>query len=98
MKLEASDNSLTLVDVANEKTIPILVPHSDASGFQSMVGLTLVKKFTRLKCSFVQKVNIDVDYTTSSQPLIARISRFTRTIVTSLPVAVNVQDFFRGRR
>ncbi|KAJ3896581.1 trafficking protein particle complex subunit 10 [Lentinula edodes] len=44
------------------------------------------------------KVVIEVDYITVSEPLITRSLRLTRVINTTLPVSVNVEDFFRGKR
>ncbi|KAJ3796702.1 trafficking protein particle complex subunit 10 [Lentinula aff. detonsa] len=42
------------------------------------------------------KVSIEVDYTTALEPSITRRLRLTRVISTTLPVSVNVEDFFRG--
>ncbi|KAJ4488048.1 trafficking protein particle complex subunit 10 [Lentinula aciculospora] len=44
------------------------------------------------------KVTINVDYITASEPSITRSLRLTRVINTTLPVSVNVEDFFRGDR
>ncbi|KAJ3845286.1 trafficking protein particle complex subunit 10 [Lentinula raphanica] len=44
------------------------------------------------------KVTIEVDYTTASELSISRSLRLTRVINTTLPVSVNVEDFFRGNR
>ncbi|KAF8831376.1 hypothetical protein HHX47_DHR1000473 [Lentinula edodes] len=44
------------------------------------------------------KVVIEVDYITVSEPSITRSLRLTRVINTTLPVSVNVEDFFRGKR
>jgi hypothetical protein len=46
----------------------------------------------------VQEVNIDIEYITTSEPSVVRALRLTRAVPTSLPIAVNVQDFFRGTR
>lgn len=45
-----------------------------------------------------QKVTIAVEYQTSSGSSATRNSTFRQVIATSLPVAVNVEDFFRGTR
>ncbi|KAF4615296.1 hypothetical protein D9613_003220 [Agrocybe pediades] len=44
------------------------------------------------------KVNIEVEYVTTDEPLITRIAHFSRVLITTLPVSVNVEDFFRGTR
>ncbi|KAH7923870.1 hypothetical protein BV22DRAFT_1113164 [Leucogyrophana mollusca] len=44
------------------------------------------------------KINIDVTYSTVEQPSITRTLRTSRVVTVSLPVAVNVEDFFRGKR
>ncbi|KAH9945954.1 trafficking protein particle complex subunit 10 [Epithele typhae] len=44
------------------------------------------------------KVTITVDYVTTSEQAITRTLRLNRMIATSLPVAINVEDFFRGTR
>ncbi|KAF8061615.1 trafficking protein particle complex subunit 10 [Lyophyllum atratum] len=44
------------------------------------------------------KIVTAVEYTTASEPLLARTIRMTRVVLTTLPVSVNVEDFFRGSR
>ncbi|KDQ60741.1 hypothetical protein JAAARDRAFT_172897 [Jaapia argillacea MUCL 33604] len=43
-------------------------------------------------------VYVDAEYLTASEPSTVRSLRLSRTVTTSLPVSVNVQDFFRGTR
>ena len=45
-----------------------------------------------------QKVNITVDYVTTAEPAITRTVHLPRVVLTTLPLAVNVEDFFRGTR
>lgn len=45
-----------------------------------------------------QKINIEVDYVTRQQPSLERKLFLTQVLSTTLPVSVNVQDFFRGSR
>jgi len=45
-----------------------------------------------------QKVHVNVEYVTSSNRKVTRTLGVTQIVATSLPVAVNVQDFFRGTR
>ena len=33
-----------------------------------------------------------------NEPSIIRISQFSRVLVTTLPISVNVEDFFRGKK
>ncbi|OBZ75937.1 Trafficking protein particle complex subunit 10 [Grifola frondosa] len=44
------------------------------------------------------RVNITVEYVTTAEPDITRTLRLSRIVATSLPVAINVEDFFRGTR
>ncbi|KAI0647217.1 trafficking protein particle complex subunit 10 [Trametes meyenii] len=44
------------------------------------------------------RVTITVEYTTTAEPDIPRTLRLSRVVPTSLPVAINVEDFFRGTR
>ncbi|KAI0093548.1 trafficking protein particle complex subunit 10 [Irpex rosettiformis] len=44
------------------------------------------------------KVNIHIDYVTSPEPEITRTLRLTRVVLISLPLTINVEDFFRGTR
>ncbi|KAI0341805.1 hypothetical protein BDW22DRAFT_1377071 [Trametopsis cervina] len=44
------------------------------------------------------KVNITVDYVTAHEPALTRTLRLTRVVLVSLPVTINVEDFFRGTR
>ncbi|PPQ67646.1 hypothetical protein CVT25_012674 [Psilocybe cyanescens] len=44
------------------------------------------------------KVNLEVEYFTANEPSITRTSYFSRVLITTLPISVNVEDFFRGTR
>ncbi|KAF7440398.1 hypothetical protein PC9H_000743 [Pleurotus ostreatus] len=44
------------------------------------------------------RVTIGVDYVTSSEPTVQRTMHGSNSMVTSLPLVINVQDFFRGTR
>ncbi|PPR03937.1 hypothetical protein CVT26_001142 [Gymnopilus dilepis] len=44
------------------------------------------------------KVNLEVEYATVDEPDINRIAHFSRVLITTLPISVNVEDFFRGTR
>ncbi|CDO72874.1 hypothetical protein BN946_scf185002.g59 [Trametes cinnabarina] len=44
------------------------------------------------------RVNITVEYVTTSEPDVTRSLRLSRVVPTALPVAINVEDFFRGTR
>ncbi|KAI0327179.1 hypothetical protein GY45DRAFT_1328000 [Cubamyces sp. BRFM 1775] len=44
------------------------------------------------------RVGIVVEYVTTSEPDITRTLSLSRVVATSLPVAINVEDFFRGTR
>ncbi|GLB35442.1 putative trafficking protein particle complex subunit 10, TRAPPC10 [Lyophyllum shimeji] len=44
------------------------------------------------------KIVTEVEYTTVPEPSLSRTIRMTRVVLTALPVAVNVEDFFRRSR
>ncbi|CAL1704950.1 unnamed protein product [Somion occarium] len=44
------------------------------------------------------RVNITVEYTTLVEPDVNRSLTLVRVVLTSLPLAINVEDFFRGTR
>lgn len=45
-----------------------------------------------------QKVNIDIEYVTHAVPSTTLTLSLMQGVATSLPIAVNVEDFFRGKR
>ncbi|KAJ7273596.1 trafficking protein particle complex subunit 10 [Mycena haematopus] len=44
------------------------------------------------------KVDVEVEYVTIAEPDITRTLHLARVVATTLPISVNVQDFFRGNR
>ncbi|KAF8212360.1 trafficking protein particle complex subunit 10 [Mycena galopus ATCC 62051] len=44
------------------------------------------------------KVDVEVEYVTVAEPNITRTLHLARVVATTLPISVNVQDFFRGSR
>ncbi|OCH95045.1 hypothetical protein OBBRIDRAFT_788779 [Obba rivulosa] len=44
------------------------------------------------------RVDVVVDYVTTSEPNVTRTLKVTRIVPTALPVAINIEDFFRGTR
>ncbi|KAF7338390.1 hypothetical protein MVEN_02064700 [Mycena venus] len=44
------------------------------------------------------KVDVEVEYVTVAEPDITRTLHLARVVATTLPISVNVQDFFRGNR
>ncbi|KAJ6547447.1 trafficking protein particle complex subunit 10 [Mycena capillaripes] len=44
------------------------------------------------------KIDVEVEYVTVAEPNITRTLHLTRVVATTLPISVNVQDFFRGNR
>ncbi|KAF9452305.1 hypothetical protein P691DRAFT_805187 [Macrolepiota fuliginosa MF-IS2] len=44
------------------------------------------------------RINIEAEYVTKEQPSLERKLFLTRVLFTTLPISVNVQDFFRGSR
>ncbi|KAH9180489.1 trafficking protein particle complex subunit 10 [Lactarius sanguifluus] len=76
--LECAEDCISLVDLAENSEISVLIPHSDASAYHTMQITILATYGTKLG--------------TGAERSLSHSSR----VPVSLPVAVNVQDFFRG--
>ncbi|KAH9048160.1 trafficking protein particle complex subunit 10 [Lactarius hengduanensis] len=76
--LECAEDCISLVDLAENSEISVLIPHSDASAYHTMQITILATYDTKLG--------------TGAERSLSHSSR----VPVSLPVAVNVQDFFRG--
>lgn len=48
--------------------------------------------------TFLQKIDVEVEYVTAAEPGITRTLHLARVVATTLPISVNVEDFFRGNR
>ena len=96
VNFETIDGSIVLFDLSENSTIRLSVPHTDASAYHAMVGVDVCVYCTVLITS--QRVNITVDYVTTEESTITRTVHLPRVILTTLPLAVNVEDFFRGTR
>lgn len=83
-------------NVRKDSTLTFLVPHSDASALTAMVWLRFL--ISVYETHIQQKVLLEVEYITTDEPSIVRVSRFTRVLITTLPLQVNVEDFFRGTK
>ncbi|KAF7793103.1 hypothetical protein EIP86_004211 [Pleurotus ostreatoroseus] len=65
---------------------------------QAETTLSLSVPHTDASSSPSMRVGVVVDYVTESEPAITRTIRLTRMISTSLPISINIEDFFRGTR
>lgn len=96
--LTCNSESVTLSDVPPNSTILVHIPHSDASAFHAMVRASRLPYMEVFDLESLQRVNITVEYSTVAEPDIPRILQLVRFVLTALPVAINVEDFFRGTR
>jgi len=62
-----------------------------------MVGV-FPKKRLVLFTAEVKKIWLNVTYNTQSSMGVIRTLQTSRVVTVSLPIAVNVEDFFRGQR
>lgn len=97
LTFETVDGSIILLDMHKDTTIRICVPHSDASAFHSMASFSPFSPAHEL-IQVKQRVVITADYVTTEEPTITRTVHLPRMVQTALPLAVNVEDFFRGTR
>ena len=81
-----------------DRTISILVPHTDVTALQAMVRPRPSWAPMIFLNSINQKITARVGYCTAGQPAVQRSLHVTCIVVTALPIAVNVQDYFRGTR
>ncbi|TFK72158.1 hypothetical protein BDN72DRAFT_836546 [Pluteus cervinus] len=66
------------------------------SGLSEDQTLEVIVPHSDASAMGVLKTNIQVEYSTNSEPDVQRILNLSRTIVTALPISINVEDFFRG--
>ena len=95
---DVSKDEIELHDVGDDSEVTLLVPHSDASAMTAMVCSIFVTSVIILTFGVYQKVNLEIEYITVDEPSTVRVSYFTRVLITTLPISVNVEDFFRGTR
>ncbi|PFH52452.1 hypothetical protein AMATHDRAFT_74243 [Amanita thiersii Skay4041] len=67
------------------------------SNLQSNTLTVLKLPYTENSAFHVLKVLVDLSYTTTSEPDTVRSLHTTRVVNTSLPISVNVQDYFREK-
>lgn len=96
-EFDPSESCIKIADVPKDTNLVILVPHTDASRFPAMVcrgfflrGLPLINA--------LKKIDVKVTYNTIPQPTVTRTLRKSIIVNVSLPIAVSVEDFFRGER
>lgn len=85
------------MDLAEHSEISVLVPHSDASSHHTMVSPPFLRGLAHTY-SVRKQITILVTYDTKHGPGAERSLSHCSRVPVSLPVAVNVQDFFRGER
>ncbi|KAI0724064.1 trafficking protein particle complex subunit 10 [Cerioporus squamosus] len=87
-------------EVVGEDPPPIRTDTEQVTFLDLTKGQTVVAAVPHSDASayHYMKVNITVEYITTSEPEITRVLRLSRVVATSLPVAINVEDFFRGTR
>ncbi|KAJ7940762.1 trafficking protein particle complex subunit 10 [Mycena leptocephala] len=60
--------------------------------------LELLIPYSDASAFHAMKIDVEVEYVTVAEPDITRTLHLTRIVATTLPISVNVQDFFRGNR
>ncbi|KAK7014963.1 trafficking protein particle complex subunit 10 [Favolaschia claudopus] len=76
---------------ADDSSISVL-NLSEASHLEFLIPYSDASAFHAIK------VDVEVDYITVAEPSITRTLHLARVVATTLPISVNVQDFFRGNR
>ncbi|KAI9510228.1 trafficking protein particle complex subunit 10 [Russula earlei] len=78
--LECAADNISILNLAKNSEVAVLIPHSDASTYHTM------------------QITILVTYNTTKEPSVDRTLSQSSRVQASLPITVNVQDFFRGER
>ncbi|KAI0256634.1 trafficking protein particle complex subunit 10 [Lactifluus subvellereus] len=78
--LECAADSISLLDLAENSDISVLIPYYGASTYHTM------------------EIIVVATYNTKKEPTVNRSLLQSSRVPASLPIAVNVQDFFRGER
>ncbi|KAJ7740726.1 trafficking protein particle complex subunit 10 [Mycena maculata] len=60
--------------------------------------LELLLPYSDASAFHAMKTDVEVEYATVAEPDITRTLHLARVIATTLPISVNVEDFFRGNR
>ncbi|KAF9053549.1 hypothetical protein BDZ89DRAFT_1056144 [Hymenopellis radicata] len=86
--IDESDNDAEVLKTSDEILIMHIPSHKEVSLFvphSDVIGPTM-------------KVVVNIQYTTTAEPSITRSISVTQTLLVTLPISVNVEDFFRGTR
>ncbi|KAJ7452540.1 hypothetical protein B0H11DRAFT_2245998 [Mycena galericulata] len=60
--------------------------------------LEILLPYSDASAFHAMKMDVEVDYVTAAEPDIPRTVHLARVVATTLPISVNVEDFFRGNR
>ncbi|KAJ7156089.1 trafficking protein particle complex subunit 10 [Mycena crocata] len=60
--------------------------------------LELLLPYSDASAFHAMKIDVEVEYVTAQEPDITRTLHLARVVATTLPISVNVEDFFRGNR
>ncbi|KAG6376390.1 trafficking protein particle complex subunit 10 [Boletus reticuloceps] len=94
-------------DYANAQDVSGLTTAGEFDPSESCIKIAGVPKDTNMDILVphtdasrfsAMKIDVKVTYNTISQPTVTRTLRKSHNVTVSLPIAVNVEDFFRGKR
>ncbi|KAJ7285957.1 trafficking protein particle complex subunit 10 [Mycena rebaudengoi] len=60
--------------------------------------IELLLPYSDASAFHAMKIEVEIKYVTVAEPEITRTLRLARVVATTLPISVNVEDFFRGNR
>lgn len=99
-EIQNDNDGLILHSLDEDEDYSFVLPHSGSSSMHDLVCSKNLGNgafvFTIRK--IFQKIHIEVEYVTAQQPTLERRLTLTRVLFTTLPISVNVQDFFRGSK
>ncbi|KAJ7582878.1 trafficking protein particle complex subunit 10 [Mycena floridula] len=102
VKLSTSSNHFYHKRASLEPETLAALETSDESAILTNLGrdttVSVLVPHSDASAFHAMKVLVEVEYVTESEPSLDRLLRTTRTVVTALPISVNVEDFFRGQR
>ncbi|KAI8998488.1 trafficking protein particle complex subunit 10 [Trametes punicea] len=87
-------------DVGGDDAPPMRKEHDSVTFLDLKRGQTVVATVPHSDASayHFMRVSVTVEYVTTSEPDFTRTLRLSRVVATALPVAIVVEDFFRGTR
>ncbi|KAJ7098036.1 trafficking protein particle complex subunit 10 [Mycena belliarum] len=91
-------SQVTLTSAQNDANSEAAEECLSIMDLQEASHLELLLPYSDASAFHAMRVDVEVEYVTVAEPNITRILHLARVVATTLPISVNVEDFFRGNR